>query len=431
MDISTYIDSIDSIFDKNDYGVFVYRVEDNFVFRLIYSNKLNAELAGIKYPDCINLTLDELNSTYIRTDHFKQQMLKCSQTQIPINYVRSGTVNGVLSYINVTIIPFIVKDVPYIIGYNRTLKSVEEVQHYIHLKTSTYFSGEASNGYVLLNRTNDGTWICETCNDIFPKIIRKTKNDILKKPITEILSPTQGLLIPKKADECLAKLQVIEYHNDYNIDNTYKHWHVSMLPVFLGDKIMVYCCTNDVTDEYIYHHQANDMLSKYTHLCNLSLSGIASCSLSDDELKINTKNDVFEKLYHLYLKTYNLDTSTQMIKETLAKDSENKYSIKLPSEDNSDKLTTYTVRIIPISEFLGEHKFLIITSKLLKKHLSDITDLTSREKQLLELVIDGCTNKYIAHKLGLSEGTVKKHLYNAYQKLNVGSRIELISEYTK
>ncbi|MDD3429148.1 MAG: LuxR C-terminal-related transcriptional regulator [Oscillospiraceae bacterium] len=52
--------------------------------------------------------------------------------------------------------------------------------------------------------------------------------------------------------------------------------------------------------------------------------------------------------------------------------------------------------------------------------------LTPREMQIMCLIIAGYTNRYIAHTLSISEGTVKKIAYNIYQKLNVVSRIELL-----
>jgi DNA-binding NarL/FixJ family response regulator len=50
--------------------------------------------------------------------------------------------------------------------------------------------------------------------------------------------------------------------------------------------------------------------------------------------------------------------------------------------------------------------------------------LTSREKQVLGLVVMGMTNGEIAGKLFLAESTVKSHLSSAFSKLGVRSRNE-------
>lgn len=52
--------------------------------------------------------------------------------------------------------------------------------------------------------------------------------------------------------------------------------------------------------------------------------------------------------------------------------------------------------------------------------------LTPREKSIVDLVGDNLRTRAIAEKLGISEGTVKVHLHNAYEKLGVSSRIEIV-----
>jgi DNA-binding NarL/FixJ family response regulator len=54
-------------------------------------------------------------------------------------------------------------------------------------------------------------------------------------------------------------------------------------------------------------------------------------------------------------------------------------------------------------------------------------DLTSREAEIIELISKGLKQKNIAHKLNISEATVKKHLSNVYEKTNVKSSIEALN----
>ena len=51
--------------------------------------------------------------------------------------------------------------------------------------------------------------------------------------------------------------------------------------------------------------------------------------------------------------------------------------------------------------------------------------LTRREAEIARHVAGGSRNRDIAHCLGISEGTVKMHLHNAYAKLGVESRTQL------
>ena len=51
--------------------------------------------------------------------------------------------------------------------------------------------------------------------------------------------------------------------------------------------------------------------------------------------------------------------------------------------------------------------------------------LTAREIEIVEVVLQGCSNREIAASLSLSEHTVKHHLSNIFDKLGVYSRLEL------
>jgi DNA-binding NarL/FixJ family response regulator len=52
--------------------------------------------------------------------------------------------------------------------------------------------------------------------------------------------------------------------------------------------------------------------------------------------------------------------------------------------------------------------------------------LTSREREILQLVAGGLSNKAVAKELSLSEGTVKTHLHNIYKKLGIHDRVALL-----
>ena len=51
--------------------------------------------------------------------------------------------------------------------------------------------------------------------------------------------------------------------------------------------------------------------------------------------------------------------------------------------------------------------------------------MTKREKQVIELISDGATNKEIAQKLHLSTYTVKSHVHNILEKLALSTRIQI------
>jgi two-component system nitrate/nitrite response regulator NarL len=55
-----------------------------------------------------------------------------------------------------------------------------------------------------------------------------------------------------------------------------------------------------------------------------------------------------------------------------------------------------------------------------------VATLSRREKQIVDALLAGCTNKQVAQLLGISDQTVKNQLTTLYKKVGVTSRLELV-----
>ncbi len=71
---------------------------------------------------------------------------------------------------------------------------------------------------------------------------------------------------------------------------------------------------------------------------------------------------------------------------------------------------------------------------LIKQYFSDDSNiernlLTPKEKQILELIKQGKTNKEIASELFISVSTVKTHINNIFKKEKVSKRDELLKKH--
>jgi len=78
-------------------------------------------------------------------------------------------------------------------------------------------------------------------------------------------------------------------------------------------------------------------------------------------------------------------------------------------------------------KLLGEFNRLARNSaKILTSEKADECDLTVREKEILELMAQGYTNKEISNTLYISEKTVKNHVSNILRKLEVSDRTQAV-----
>jgi len=83
-----------------------------------------------------------------------------------------------------------------------------------------------------------------------------------------------------------------------------------------------------------------------------------------------------------------------------------------------------------INLFLGLLLAFVLSFLLIFNKRKTVTiDLTKQEIIIKKLIIDGKTNKEIASDLHISLSTVKTHISNIYQKLNITNRKELLLKF--
>jgi DNA-binding NarL/FixJ family response regulator len=92
------------------------------------------------------------------------------------------------------------------------------------------------------------------------------------------------------------------------------------------------------------------------------------------------------------------------------------------------------IRAVNLGEIWAERRILekaislpMLLPETLQSHIPGLTPLTSREMEMLTMVLQGASNKEIADTNSISERTVKTHLYRVYRKLNVKSRTKAIA----
>jgi DNA-binding NarL/FixJ family response regulator len=68
-----------------------------------------------------------------------------------------------------------------------------------------------------------------------------------------------------------------------------------------------------------------------------------------------------------------------------------------------------------------------ISSHSARRHSLDVSVLTMRERQVVDLIGDGLSNKEIATQLGIEVATVKNHVHNILEKLDVERRSDAVA----
>ena len=78
----------------------------------------------------------------------------------------------------------------------------------------------------------------------------------------------------------------------------------------------------------------------------------------------------------------------------------------------------------------GPDRMVLAVSRDSLAHIQGVDDvaLSPRELEILELVAQALSNSQIAHRLLISEATVKRHLRNIFVKLDANSRIDAVNK---
>ncbi|WP_130736192.1 response regulator transcription factor [Flavobacterium sp. J27] len=109
----------------------------------------------------------------------------------------------------------------------------------------------------------------------------------------------------------------------------------------------------------------------------------------------------------------------------LEKEINNYYLIELKKKQN----ISITINIIfGIVILILIYSIYVIKSK---RNSTIIEELSNQEIKIKEYILNGKSNKEIAEELFISLNTVKTHISNIYNKLNVSNRKELINKFQK
>lgn len=100
---------------------------------------------------------------------------------------------------------------------------------------------------------------------------------------------------------------------------------------------------------------------------------------------------------------------------------------------NFDALILLLINLWPLLWYKLYYKdyqkncFRVENKKLITTLFQEEYEITSREKEIIDLIMEGKSNIEIENILFISFNTVKNHIYNIYKKLGINSRVQLLN----
>ena len=98
-------------------------------------------------------------------------------------------------------------------------------------------------------------------------------------------------------------------------------------------------------------------------------------------------------------------------------------------DESPDVLLDCVRRVYRGEQWIDREKVAAAFKRVLQRESSaqqTVSALTPREAEIVKMVARGLRNKAIAEQLKISEGTVKVHLHNIFEKCGLDGRLELV-----
>lgn len=217
---------------------------------------------------------------------------------------------------------------------------------------------------------------------------------------------------------CIDQKLPLSFYIDFNL-NEYALYRINLLPLIQPKASKVFA-----NIEQCIKHPTEHALDNY-----INTSTCILCKNDDSPPFVKRISAGFVAFCIKYSARLKNIIQNSSVEKSLFSNTPSHGSLEV--ETNSGEMKHFSIYCVPYHSENNSREILVtILHAENSAQTSELIDtnkgITNREQEILNLAATGCTNRYIAHKLIISEGTVKKTLYNAYKKLGITSRMELI-----
>lgn len=226
-------------------------------------------------------------------------------------------------------------------------------------------------------------------------------------------------------EKCIMKKAPVCYYENYNDLSDFTYIHFTMLPMIFHKAVKILINIRYVSSkENIINKKCMPSFEESYHeahfgVCQIDTVNRNSCYIT----RINT---YLEKL----IMNNVISTEEILNSDTLVQSLDDKIDtygrIILCGDDGTEY--EFYIQVVPyiMENNVPYVQLILFPDNYGYSNYKLLNNVTHRQKEIADLVLKGYTNKYISNILFISEGTVKKTLYNIYRKLGVNSRVEML-----
>lgn len=427
----------------------------------IYYNDVALFIAEDIGEDFIYRYYNEPYCAAMRFEYMPDKLLKVSEVMSQQEFMQFKAhceilrnKNGCLKYknnmyINQTLVPFTVTlysfELENHIYYGglavKSVLSFEEIKLYTNNTIFNQLNVESTEALFTLKFTQSKNCLLSTHNKYLTDYL-DIKNAILENELLIDLFPKKVATFLSEGflkciqDKDVYHSQIIydctryDYSRYYCPSNGYFYLSVTFMPIETEMNYSCFCIAKDITNEILSERKNDELSLEYNTIFYTSPNAIAVLKvLKDNSIMLEKQN----KRMEAFLNRFNyillqLISSEQIIETIIQEKSHYDSMFSLKVKDKNYSVHTNLVPVIKNDQVVKI--ILTILGVTQSEEIKKVeVRLTRRENEIVSMAAQGEKNDYIASKLGISTGTVKKTLSNVYKKLNINSRVELIKHF--
>lgn len=406
----------------------VFEVLEDGSLILRQANELNCQLLGLVYPQCLNSCLrGQLeDALYVR---IWQSARRALLQRSPLKYVQRVWDEREQAYWLLNVQPF--GDSESLVSFTSSrLDGVcwDSEQLFEQAEARDALMEGSSDAILAIELDSPREYRLTAANRLYLSWFGLSLTDLIGRRGCDVLPPAVVQVIDELVEECLCTLHSVSRHKCVVIDGKEQHVWVTASPLFLREKVTILFFLHDYTQAFQNQQEKDRLLSEYQCFFTSTVNGVALLEVNERGetqcLRSNTSFDIFVNLYNEYRR---VQSDHCKLMQMLADGRPCQHRVEICMLGR--RSVYYDVSLVPIPDGGGRQKIFIScvnSSEKVRLRAGDTAKLTKREREVLDYVVSGVTNRYIAYGLGIAEGTVKKIVYNAYKKLNISSRNELV-----
>lgn len=418
---------------KDDLAVFLLELKDNILY-LSYSDETTCKLLGISYPYIDFKPIYQ----YIEDSLYQSMLAICNKLDIVyeayrFTYFLPHKDRKIPLLIN--IISVIHKNSKqFLVCFSQIEHSICEQKDIFANELNRAYYNSTFDGLFTLQLTSNSNLLLLDYNKSFVDFFQFSEDNLASNHLKDLISFDAynfflgNSIIALASNSAISRLFNYFFYKDKRIS---LHLLITFIPVKTKESTNIVCCTRDVSNEMDTRRETRYLLEEYDALFNTNINAIAILVCTDPlHPQLERLNPSMENLYKRIPELLNLHYSEQkiwtqmLISKTTAED-----TLTIPTNDLTYHFKLVLVPIFRNKKLVKVIATLINTTDQVISTTKKLVRLTPREDEIIKHVIAGEKNDFIAQKLNVSVGTIKRTLSNAYTKLGISSRVELINYY--